>query len=288
MRVLSIPAGGSFVLIDKYSIHAFPHPRSYDYAGLVTFRKKGGFMESLYHVENTVTVDFDSEKWSEEINYLDESIKVRIMDYIQERKSGIGFNEREYMFWVLKMDKKLVHEPRPIQNYNNHVYFNYDGLTSGQEIVAIDSKKVSFKEVMKNEFEEIGLKEIKNTEIDQIIKARIGQSLFKKGLLKIEVKCSICCVDAEEFLIGSHIKPWKDCTSKERLDINNGLLFCPSHDWLFDKGYITFDKDGYVLINYDKSEVMKSAMNINDGLKIEMKPQQKKYMAWHRENYFKK
>ncbi|MGQ7096730.1 HNH endonuclease, partial [Escherichia coli] len=29
-------------------------------------------------------------------------------------------------------------------------------------------------------------------------------------------------------LVASHIKPWKDCNDKERIDFYNGLLLCPA------------------------------------------------------------
>ena len=35
-------------------------------------------------------------------------------------------------------------------------------------------------------------------------------------------------------LLAGHIKPWKDSTSSERLDLTNGLAACPSHDVAFE------------------------------------------------------
>lgn len=51
-----------------------------------------------------------------------------------------------------------------------------------------------------------------------------------------------CGVSDEHFLIDSHIKPWSQSNNQEWLDVNNGLLLCPNHDALFDKGiiYISF------------------------------------------------
>lgn len=92
--------------------------------------------------------------------------------------------------------------------------------------------------------------EITETEKEQIIKSRIGQSAFKKALLAVEKKCKLCGVSDERFLVASHIKPWSQSNHQERLDVNNGLLLCPNHDALFDKGYISFDDDdGTILIS---------------------------------------
>ena len=129
--------------------------------------------------------------------------------------------------------------------------------------------------------------ELTDTEKDQMVKGRIGQSKFKQGLKSMEVKCAVCPVDVEDFLIASHIKPWRDCNSNERLDLNNGLLLCPNHDWLFDRGYISFGDNGYIMISSENDRMIESNMNINSCVKINLNDRQKEYMTWHREKYFK-
>ncbi|EOO05698.1 hypothetical protein IAW_05007 [Bacillus cereus str. Schrouff] len=125
------------------------------------------------------------------------------------------------------------------------------------------------------------------TEKESVVKARIGQSIFKKALLAVEKKCKLCGVSDERFLVASHIKPWSQSNDKERLDVNNGLLFCPNHDSLFDKGYISFDKGGSILISDSINEVTKVFLNTNETMRIELNEQQQKYMNWHRENIYK-
>lgn len=129
--------------------------------------------------------------------------------------------------------------------------------------------------------------EITETEKEQVIKSRIGQSAFKNALLAIEKKCRLCGVSDERFLIASHIKPWSQSNHQERLDVNNGLLLCPNHDALFDKGYISFDDDGTILISASLDEVTKVFLNINETMKIEMNEGQRHYIKWHREDIFK-
>ncbi|WP_176546234.1 HNH endonuclease [Bacillus toyonensis] len=124
------------------------------------------------------------------------------------------------------------------------------------------------------------------TEKEQIIKSRIGHSIFKKNLLKNEKKCKLCGVSDKRFLIASHIKPWSKSNHKERLDINNGLLLCPNHDALFDKGYISFGDDGEILISASLDESLKIFLNVNDKLQIQMNEMQRQYMKWHREIEF--
>ena len=40
-------------------------------------------------------------------------------------------------------------------------------------------------------------------------------------------------------LVASHIKPWAQCDSRERLDVSNGVTACGVHDAAFDTGLIT-------------------------------------------------
>lgn len=129
--------------------------------------------------------------------------------------------------------------------------------------------------------------EITETEKEQVIKSRIGQSVFKKELLFVEKKCRLCGVSDERFLVASHIKPWIQSNNQERLDVNNGLLLCPNHDALFDKGYITFDDDGMIMISDKLDEITRVFLNINETMHIKMNASQQSYMKWHRENLFK-
>lgn len=126
-----------------------------------------------------------------------------------------------------------------------------------------------------------------NTVAERIVKTRVGQGLFKQKLLLESQECCICGLTEKSLLIASHIKPWKDCTSNERLDKHNGLLLCPAHDALFDKGYITFNNNGKVVISSRLDETAKRLMNMDSSSKIKLSNNNKKYMAFHRSKIFK-
>jgi hypothetical protein len=128
---------------------------------------------------------------------------------------------------------------------------------------------------------------IDETEKERIVKSRIGQSKFKQKLLAKSNQCALCGVNDERFLIASHIKPWSKSTNEERLDVNNGLLLCPNHDSVFDKGYISFDGEGKILISNEISESVKVFMNINPQLKLMLNDQQKHYIQWHYSNRYR-
>lgn len=79
--------------------------------------------------------------------------------------------------------------------------------------------------------------------------ARVGQHRFAKEVLRNhQHRCVFCGLSipsagakVQRMLVASHIKPWRDCTPAERLDVRNGLTACPTHDVAFDTGLMTIN-----------------------------------------------
>lgn len=91
--------------------------------------------------------------------------------------------------------------------------------------------------------------QIGSTERDALIMARRGQGLFKERVMRIEYRCRITLVENPVHLRASHSKPWRDSTDEERLDGENGLLLTPSIDHLFDRGFISFEDSGELIVS---------------------------------------
>ena len=91
--------------------------------------------------------------------------------------------------------------------------------------------------------------DIAETDRESLIIARRGQGLFKERVMRIEQFCRVTKVDRLEHLRASHCKPWRDSTNQERLDGENGLLLTPSIDHLFDRGFISFEDTGRLIIS---------------------------------------
>lgn len=121
-----------------------------------------------------------------------------------------------------------------------------------------------------------------------VINARVNQGIFRDLLLKKYIKCCLCDVENHTLLIASHIKPWAESKPKEKLDVDNGFLMCPNHDKLFDKGYITFDNGGKIIISDRLTENDRSFLNVDNRMHIELTESNKKYLKFHRENVFDK
>lgn len=129
--------------------------------------------------------------------------------------------------------------------------------------------------------------ELTGSEKEALIKARIGQSMFKQRLVDKYHSCVLCGIDFEPLLVASHIKPWSESNGKEKVDVNNGLLLCPHHDQLFDTGYISFDEEGQIMISCLLPAHTRVLMNINSDQRIKIENEMRSYIRWHRENIFR-
>ncbi len=166
-----------------------------------------------------------------------------------------------------------------IRNALVNYYINSHESVHDQESLQQEAKEI-----------EIFLNEHNLEGIDKTVvaKARINQGVFRERLIRKYKKCCLCGADNVELLISSHIKPWSESSSTERTDVNNGLLLCPNHDRLFDKGYISFDENGQILMSTLLDEHNRIFMNVNADMSIDMSDQTKNYMEYHRLHCFKK
>ncbi|WP_294960394.1 HNH endonuclease [Sulfurimonas sp.] len=127
--------------------------------------------------------------------------------------------------------------------------------------------------------------QLSETEKKNLVNCRIGQGDFRKSLISHWSGCSITKHKQIDILIASHIKPWKDSTNSERLDKYNGFLLVPNLDKLFDKGYISFDDEGKIMISTELSNFEK--LSVNKKMKVDIKNAHKKYLQFHRAHIFK-
>jgi putative restriction endonuclease len=130
---------------------------------------------------------------------------------------------------------------------------------------------------------------ISDTEKQAIVMARRGQGLFRKRVTQIERRCRVTGVTAAEFLRASHAKPWRDSNNEERLDGENGLLLTPDVDLLFDRGFISFENNGDVLVSpvADRAEMLK--MGLLDHMLENVgtfTSKQRQYLDFHRDLVF--
>ena len=121
------------------------------------------------------------------------------------------------------------------------------------------------------------------------------QSFYKDTLFhEYDHRCPICGIDLPHMLIGSHIKPFRDCAHLyEPIDNNNGMLLCRNHDYLFDQGYISFNAKGRLLVCQElRSHAhFREVFCLPQDLQLEerlMSEERKLFFAYHREHIFRR
>ena len=76
-----------------------------------------------------------------------------------------------------------------------------------------------------------------------------GRDSFGQVCLQLK-PVAVTRVDRPELFIASHCKPWRECdNSAERLEVENGLMLTPNIYHLFDRGFISYENNGNLLIS---------------------------------------
>jgi len=160
------------------------------------------------------------------------------------------------------------------------------GLVTHLDKIPLEYQPNDFldKELQKNVIQE----EVANTAriIQQTI--RIGQEKFRRNLLEEMSFCPITGITDKRILLASHIKPWRVSNNNERLDKNNGFIFSPTIDKLFDIGLITFENNKALLVSkaLDSGNIKSIGIEpkkVYENLPIENRIQ---YLEYHRNFIF--
>jgi len=178
--------------------------------------------------------------------------------------------------------------PVPLKDIGHQLMQTYlkieeDDINKIFQIVGISTLQPDLELKVKPEFSET------------LVKTRCFQhQLRKKDIEFYDSKCVLCGIDNMDLLNVSHIKPvsqFKDDAGK----VKNTLLLCSLHDSMFDKGLISIDKDGSIMISgklkKSQSERLKeevgflskkrlSAEELNQDFSSE-------FFEWHRKHIFK-
>jgi HNH endonuclease len=103
--------------------------------------------------------------------------------------------------------------------------------------------------------------------------------------MQIETCCRITRVDNPTHWRASHCKPWQDSTDEERLDGENGSLLTPSIDHHLDRGFISFEHSGRLIISPVAHAISLNRMRIQTNVAANVGPfsqGQKHYLEYHR------
>ena len=210
-----------------------------------------------------------------------------------------------YISWLKFLSNNYVIDEGISDESINKIIRSESGLLTTRPIYKNEKDLVNFKSALRKflqfrnsdfakQQEETILEKIKKvendttlsvTERESIVKSRIGQGEFRDKLIKYWKGCSISSFSHFDLLIASHIKPWKDADNEERIDLYNGLLLLPNYDKLFDRGYISFDKNGVVMYSrYLDVEDRKLLGMDNHVHLLKLEDKHKVFLEYHREN----
>ena len=131
--------------------------------------------------------------------------------------------------------------------------------------------------------------QIPETEKTAIIQSRVGQGAFRKSLIdKYNGRCIITGIDHPHLLVASHIKPWAASSNKERLSVDNGLLLSATYDRLFDRGLITFDRYGKIILSSQIGAENIKRLGLSQGMKfnLQINKSMNEYLSYHRDMLF--
>lgn len=129
------------------------------------------------------------------------------------------------------------------------------------------------------------------TEAERLVVQRVGQDVFREGLLDYwDGRCAITGLAVPDLLRASHIKPWAKCeTDAERLDVFNGLLLAPHLDAAFDGGFITVGDDGEVMVSPHLAPPDRNHLGLALPLRVpRIAEGHRRYLAWHRDKEFRR
>lgn len=127
------------------------------------------------------------------------------------------------------------------------------------------------------------------TEREATVRQRIGQDMFREGLMTLwRGQCAISGLNVPQLLRASHAKPWAASTDAERLDVYNGLLLAAHLDAAFDCGLITVAVDGSIGLSPHLPVEAVSLFRLEAVAKVHLSPRHEPYLAWHQEHVFRR
>ncbi|MBN1051609.1 hypothetical protein DV092_06005 [Clostridium botulinum] len=198
--------------------------------------------------------------------------------YLKENYKGDGCY-CDIARWIINKTKKYyrIYDEEELNDFIlSYLYWSYGNPLDENNLISKEFDK------------EIILKKVKNKFSKATVKVRTSQKKFRDELIDKYGCCQICGIDEPNLLKASHSKPFSVCNNEESVDVYDGLLLCDKHDGVYDKGYITFDDQGNIIVSDKLSKENIKRLNLTYDIKIELEQEHIKYIKYHRNNIFKK
>ena len=122
---------------------------------------------------------------------------------------------------------------------------NWEKLAFESEQLSAKFQNKSIEEIVEFDLDNLP----QGKERETLIKVRVNQSFFRSTILSsYNQKCCITGLSIPDFLVASHIVPWKK-DEVNRLNPHNGLCLNSIHDKAFDIGLIGINPDFEIKIS---------------------------------------
>jgi predicted restriction endonuclease len=118
----------------------------------------------------------------------------------------------------------------------------------------------------------------------QLVMARRGQGIFRANVGRIEQHCRVTMTSDRIHLVASHIKPWSKSNDEEKLSGYNGLLLSPHIDHLFDRGYLSFEDSGELLVSRKLDPEVLEQWHVDGSTNVgAFNKEQRPFLEYHRD-----
>lgn len=127
------------------------------------------------------------------------------------------------------------------------------------------------------------------TEAERLVVQRVGQDIFRDALIEYWAgTCAVTGIGLKPVLRASHMKPWSLCDSDaERLNVFNGLLLVANLDALFDRGLVSFEDGGSMLMSPRVSGELRDQLHLTSSMRLRwINGEHLPFLKWHRDHLF--
>ncbi|EOQ90038.1 HNH endonuclease [Leptospira yanagawae serovar Saopaulo str. Sao Paulo = ATCC 700523] len=173
----------------------------------------------------------------------------------------------------------------------NEFHGNWEKLAYESELLIAQFQNKKIEEL----FEDVVIEFPIGKEKESLVKQRVNQNFFRSTILSsYNIRCCMTGLSVPDFLVASHIKPWKT-DEFNRLNPHNGLCLNSIHDRAFDRGFMTVTPDYKIKVSkyfedFTKDHAVPDLFLKYDNQSIILPDRflpSKDFLDWHSKNIFK-
>lgn len=224
----------------------------------------------------------------------------------KNKKFILKITDKNFSKWVNEIQGKK--EPNLLSLFEKKEFDNFvinfsKYIENNLDLEKKAEEALNLYEEIDNKNQEDEVKKDKETfftKIKLFYKEAELRSEFRKKLLSEKNNlCEIpsCKISLKNLLVASHIKSVKNIKNsnisreekiKQIKDIENGFLFCPLHDKIFDRYLITFNPKGGIILSSELQNNEPLLCNNLKNSKITLSESKQDYLKDHLSEFLKK